>query len=267
MFNWENIWNMSKPFLRMVLIILIGHFIIVYLVKMLRKMLEKSKTDVSLAGFLVKAVNIILHILVVLTALNAIGVSTTGILAALSAAAVAVAVALKDSLGNVAGGILLLISPSFSSGDYIAVGGDEGTVLRVDLLHTTLRTVDNKIVSIPNGVLINSHITNYTRESERRVDITFSVSYETDAEKAKELIRDTILKHPLVLSEPDVPLVRVMKYSENSVDIVTRSWCNTSDYWTVYFDLMESVRDVLGQNGIDIPYNQLDVHIIDNEAK
>lgn len=267
MFNWENIWNMSKPFLRMVLIILIGHFIIVYLVKMLRKMLEKSKTDVSLAGFLVKAVNITLHILVVLTALNAIGVSTTGILAALSAAVVAVAVALKDSLGNVAGGILLLISPSFSSGDYIAVGGDEGTVLRVDLLHTTLRTVDNKIVSIPNGVLINSHITNYTRESERRVDITFSVSYETDAEKAKELIRDTILKHPLVLSEPDAPMVRVMKYSESSVDIVTRSWCNTSDYWTVYFDLMESVRDVLGQNGIDIPYNQLDVHIIDNETK
>ncbi|MDD6563498.1 MAG: mechanosensitive ion channel family protein [Clostridiales bacterium] len=267
MFNWENIWNMSKPFLRMVLIILIGHFIIVYLVKMLRKMLEKSKTDVSLAGFLVKAVNITLHILVVLTALNAIGVSTTGILAALSAAVVAVAVALKDSLGNVAGGILLLISPSFSSGDYIAVGGDEGTVLRVDLLHTTLRTVDNKIVSIPNGVLINSHITNYTRESERRVDITFSVSYETDAEKAKELIRDTILKHPLVLSEPDAPMVRVMKYSESSVDIVTRSWCNTSDYWTVYFDLMESVRDVLEQNGIGIPYNQLDVHIIDNETK
>ena len=267
MFTWENIWNMSKPLLRMALIILIGHFIIVYLVSLLRKMLKKGKTDVSLAGFLVKAVNITLHILVVLTALNAIGVSTTGILAALSAAAVAVAVALKDSLGNVAGGILLLISPSFSSGDYIAVGENEGTVIRVDLLHTTMRTIDNKIVSIPNGVLINSHITNYTREPERRVDITFSVPYEADIEKAKELIRDCLLKHPLVLSEPDEPMVRVRKYSESSVDIITRSWCNTPDYWTVYFDLMENVRKALGQNGIDIPYNQLDIHVIENKDK
>ena len=267
MITWEIIWNMSKPFLRMGLIILIGHFITIYCVRILRKMFQKSKMDVSLAGFLGKAVNITLHILVVLTALNAIGVSTTGILAALSAAAVAVAVALKDSLGNVAGGILLLISPSFSSGDYIAVGEDEGNVVRVDLLHTTVRTIDNKMVSIPNGVLINSHITNYTREPKRRVDITFSVPYEADIEKAKNLIRDCLLKHSLVLSEPDVPMVRVMKYSESSVDIITRSWCNTPDYWTVYFDLMENVREVLEQNGISIPYNKLDVRVIDNKAE
>ena len=171
--------------------------------------------------------------------LNTIGISTNGVLAALSAAALAVAVALKDSLGNVAGGILMLISPRFLSGDYIEAGGDEGTVVGVDLLHTTIRTADNKLVSIPNGVLINSHITNYTREEKRRVDITLPVSYDADIEKTKKIIFDVILRHSLVLSEPEKPMARVMKYSESSVDIIMRCWCNTSDYWNVYFDLTE----------------------------
>ena len=182
-------------------------------------------------------------------------------LAALSAVAVAVSVALKDSLSNVAGGILLLISPRFVSGDYILAGGDEGTVERVDLLHTTMRTIDNKVVSIPNGVLINSHITNYTRESKRRVDITFSISYEADIENVKSIIRNVLKNHPLVLNEPDEPMVRVMKYSDSAVEVITRSWCNTPDYWTVYFDLMENVRGELERNGITIPYNQIDVHV------
>ena len=261
MLNLGNIWTIARPLLRVGLILLIGHFITVYAVRMLRKMFTKGKMDVSLSNFLTKAVNITLHVLVVLVALNSIGISTTGILAALSAAAVAVAVALKDSLSNVAGGILLLVSPRFVSGDYISAGGDEGTVERVDLLHTTVRTIDNKVVSIPNGVLINSHITNYTKESKRRVDITFSVPYEADIEMVKSLIMNVIKNHPLVLNEPDEPMARVMKYSESSVDIITRSWCNTPDYWTVYFDLMEQVRHALEQNGISIPYNQLDVHV------
>lgn len=261
MFNFENIWTIARPLLKVGLILLVGHFITVYVVRMLRKMFTKGKMEVSLLNFLTKAINITLHVLVVLVALNSIGISTTGILAALSAAAVAVAVALKDSLSNVAGGILLLVSPSFVSGDYISAGGDEGTVERVDLLHTTVRTIDNKVVSIPNGVLINSHITNYTKESKRRVDITFSVPYEADVEMVKSLIVNIIKNHPLVLREPDEPMARVMKYSESSVDIITRSWCNTPDYWTVYFDLMEQVRSALEQNGIAIPYNQLDVHV------
>ena len=261
MFNSENIWNISKPILKVCLILLIGHFITVYVVKMFRRMFEKGKMDISLSNFLTKTINIAMHVMVVLVTLNTIGISTTGLLAALSAVAVAVSVALKDSLSNVAGGILLLISPRFVSGDYILAGGDEGTVERVDLLHTTMRTIDNKVVSIPNGVLINSHITNYTRESKRRVDITFSISYEADIENVKSIIRNVLKNHPLVLNEPDEPMVRVMKYSDSAVEVITRSWCNTPDYWTVYFDLMENVRGELERNGITIPYNQIDVHV------
>ena len=104
-------------------------------------------------------------------------------------------------------------------------------------------------------------MTNYTKESKRRVDITFSVPYEADIEMVKSFIMNVTKNHPLVLKEPDEPMARVMKYSESSVDIITRSWCNTPDYWTVYFDLMEQVRSALEQNGIAIPYNQLDVHV------
>lgn len=264
MLTWENICGILKPLAKMVMILIIGHVIAVYIVKIIKRAFDRSHIDDSLAVFLLKTIKIVLNILVILSALNTVGVSTNGVLAALSAAAVAVAIALRDSLSNVAGGILLLISPRFLSGDYISAGGDEGTVVRVDLLHTTVRTIDNKLVSIPNGVLINSHITNYTREEKRRVDIDFPVSYEADIEKTKQIIYSVISRHPLVLSEPEEPMVRVMKYNDSSVDIITRSWCNTPDYWTVYFDLTEQVRAELGKNGITIPYNQLDVNIKEN---
>lgn len=201
-----------------------------------------------------------LYIFVVVAGLNSIGVSTSGIVAALSAGAVAVAVALKDSLSNVAGGILLLLSPRFATGDYIAAGGDEGTVLTVDLLHTTVLTFDKRQVSIPNGVLINSHITNYSREESRRVEVNFPISYEADMETAKRVASETIGNHPLVLTDPE-PFVRVGGYEDSSVKLVIRVWCKTEDYWTVYYDLMEQIRVAFDKNGIEIPFNQLDVHI------
>ena len=261
MFTLENLKGILTPLLTATAIFVIGHFIAVGLMRIIRRALNKTKLDISLTSFLIKTINIIMHIIIILSALNSIGVSTTGLIAALSAAGVAVAVALKDSLNNVAGGILLLISPRFSTGDYIAAGGDEGTVLSVDLLHTTIRTVDNRQISIPNGVLINSHITNYSREPKRRVDISFPVAYDADVDMVKQVIYSVVSKHPLVLKEPEEPMVRVISYGDSSVNIITRSWCNTSDYWTVYFDLTEQVRDALTCHGIDIPFNQLDVHI------
>lgn len=261
MITFAAIWNVVFPFIKMALILLIGHLIIGYVVKLLDKAISKSKLDASLIKYILKATNIVLHVFIILSALNSIGISTTGLLAALSAAAVGIALALKDSLGNVAGGILLLISPRFSTGDYVSAGGSEGTVTAVDLLHTTVLTVDSRQVSIPNGVLINSHIINYSCENKRRVDIAFSVDYGTDIEKAKKVIFDTISAHPLVVKEPSAPFVRVSGYEDSAITIATRSWCATADYWNVYFDLLEQVKTALDANGINIPYNQLDIHI------
>ncbi len=259
--NWAAILAVVLPIIKVAAILVIGHFLIAYAVKLIKRWFDKSKLDPSLISFLTKAIRIILYVLLAVSALGSIGISTTGIIAALSAAGLAIAVALKDSLSNVAGGILLLVAPRFSTGDFIEAGGDSGTVVKVDLLHTLVRTPDNRQISIPNGVLINSHITNYSREAVRRVDIIFQIAYESDAEKAKEIALQTIHAHSCTLTEPEAPMARVSGYGDSSVNVATRTWCNSADYWTLYFDLTEQVRAAFEANGISIPYNQLDVHI------
>ena len=264
MFSWDKIKIYANPLIKMFLIIVIGHIIARILIRIFRKAFERSKIEQSLAKFFLKTINIVFHVLIFMSALSSIGVSSSGVLAALSAAAVGVAVALKDSLSNVAGGILLLVSPRFVTGDYIEVQGDSGTVISVDLLHTTIRTPDNKQISIPNGLLLNNHITNYTSEPLRRLDITVPVSYEADIDKAKTIIEKVILANELVLSEPEKPVVRVIGYGESSVNIVARIWCNKDDYWSIHFYLMENIMTSLKKDGIEIPFNQLDVHIKNN---
>ncbi len=259
--SWAAVWAFLAPVVKTIAILLVGHLVVVLVRKLLDRSFARAKLDPSLIHFLTHAAVIVMYVIIGMMALSALGISTTGIVTALSAAAVAVSLALKDSLSNVAGGILLLFSPRFLTGDYIAAGGDEGTVLDVDLLHTSLLTPDSRQVSIPNGVLINHHITNYSRQPNRRVDITFSIAYEADAELAKKLILDTIAAHTLVTPEAGEPFVRIKEFADSSVNIVSRCWCKTPDYWTVYFDLMEQVRAAFDANGISIPYNQLDVHV------
>ncbi len=261
MIDWIKVRTFLSPFLKTVVILLVGYFVIRFAKWLLSRALKKTKLDPSLVKYSIKAITILLDVFVVLAALDSLGVSTSSVVAALSAGALAVGIALKDSLSNVAGGLWLLFSPRFSTGDYIATEGDEGTVVEVELLHTTLRTADAKIVSIPNGALINSHIVNYTQNNQRRVDMEFPISYEADVKLAKKIAYDTVAKHPLILPETAEPFVRVRSYGDSAVNLIARVWCKNEDYWTVYFDLLEDVREAFTQNGIQIPYNQLDVHI------
>ncbi|MGM9601305.1 MAG: mechanosensitive ion channel family protein [Faecousia sp.] len=267
MLTWAKVWALLHPFVNMALILLVGHFAIKYAMKFINRGFGKSKLDPSLVKYCSKVVTILLYIFIILAALDAVGVSTGGVIAAMSAGVVAVGVALRDSLSNVAGGVWLLFSPRFSTGDYIAAGGDEGTVISVDLLHTTLQTFDGKQVSIPNGALVNSHITNYSIENKRRVDILFPIAYEADVNQAKQLAMDTVSGHPLVVSEEKSPFVRVASYGESSVNLTVRAWCKTEDYWTVFFDLTEQIREVFEKNNITIPYNQLEVRIKSEASK
>lgn len=259
--NFEEFWKYAEPFLKSVGILIIGILLIKLLIKILNRSFIKVKLDKSLTNFLIKSIRIICYIILVATILAIMGIPTTGILAAFSAIAVGVGVALKDSLSNVAGGILLLFFPRFTTGDHIEVDDDEGKVIAVDLMHTTILTFDNKQISIPNGVLINSHITNYSREDTRRVDILFPISYEADVEKAKQVALKTIEKHKLILTEPEKPFVRVKSYGDSSVNLITRVWCKTDDYWKLQYDLTEQIREAFDKNNIGIPYNQLDVFI------
>lgn len=247
--------------LKAALILIIGHYAVVFIGKLLSKSFKRIKMDVSLERFFLKVVNITLHIIVLLSALTALGISTAGLLAALSGAVVAVALALKDSLGSIAGGIIILITKRFETGDYIEINGDEGTVVQVDLMHTTLRTLDNRHIVIPNAVAVNSRIIDYSSEDTRRLDIVFGISYGDNAEKAKQIILDTVEKHKMTLNEPEVPFARVTGFGDSAVDITLRVWCKRENYWQLKFDLLEQIKEEFDKNGISIPYNQLDVHI------
>lgn len=260
--DFMKVLSVASPIIKAIVIVVVGYYLNKWILKLLARSFEKAgHMDASLSKFLLKAANIVIYAIILLSALNALGISTTGLLAALSAAAVGIALALKDSLSNIASGILLLIAPKFSTGDFVEVNGESGNVLQVDLMHTTIKTPDNRHIVVPNGSIMGSEIINYSKEAVRRVDLVFSISYEDNAELAKQVITETANAHPLVLDTPDKPFVRVSEYASSSVNITLRVWCKSQDYWTVHFDLTEQVRAAFDKNGISIPYDQLDVHI------
>ncbi len=261
MVTWIDFWNFLRPFVKTPVIFLLGYILIKIVMRILKRAFEQTKLSAMLTKYILKAIKITMYVFLVLIALDSAGVSTGGIVAALSAGVVAVGLALQDSLGNIAGGIWLLFSPRFSVGDFISAGGCDGTVVMVELMHTILRTPDGKQISIPNGILVNDRITNFSIETVRRLDIIMPIPYETDVEKAKELALQTASKHPLVFSEPNAPFVRVKDYGEHAVNLLVRVWCENKDYWTINFDLTEQIRQNLIDNGIGIPFHQLDVHI------
>jgi small conductance mechanosensitive channel len=184
-----------------------------------------------------------------------------GAVAGAGAVAAAIAIALKDSLANVAGGIFLLITKPFVTDDVISVSGDTGKIKEIKLVHTVVLTFDNKEIIIPNSVLMGSTVTNLSNAGKRRVDMVFSIGYNDDAKLAREIILKALTKHELALTDEVEPFARVTAHSASSVDITARVWALAGDYWTVYFDVLEEVREEFNKNGITIPFNQLDVHV------
>ncbi len=262
----EQLLDYLPKILLALIILLVGHFIASAIGKILNKTLEKFKLDPSLIGFFNKAASIAMHLVLILSALSTLGVSTTGLIAAFSACAVAISLALKDSLSNIASGMMLLISKPFSTGDFVEIGEDSGTVLKIDLMHTTLKTYDNRHVIIPNGQLATYEVTNYSLETTRLGTLNFSVSYNNDIAAVKEAIMNCIKADERVLTEDGKePSVRVQSYGESAVNFSARFWANTSDYWGAYYDLLENVKHEFDRVGIVIPYNQLDVHVIKDE--
>lgn len=252
--TWEKVWAFILPLINAAVVCVIGYALVQILVRIVSRPFTRARLDESLVRFVRKAVKVIGYVLVFTTALGTLGVPITSLAAMLSGAALAIGVALKDSLSNVAGGILLLFIPRFVTGDYIATEGDEGTVLSVDLMHTTIQAPDNKRISIPNGVLANSHITNYSHEKTRRLEILMPLAYEADVEAAKKLAGDIAARHPLVKSEPEAPFVRLRSYSEHTMGLSVRVWCDSADYWTVHYDLTEQLHAAFAEGGIALPY-------------
>lgn len=232
--------------------------------KMLRKMLGRTflrmELEASLSKFLTSAVYVMVCGLAVFAAADKIGISSASILAVLGSAGLALGLALQGSLSNFAGGILILVMKPFKVGDYILCEGMEGTVESIGLVYTSLNTMDNKQVIMPNGTLSGSILTNVTAQERRRLQIKVGVSYNADLKKAKNLLRQLFENHPMMVK--DEPIVSfVDDLGESSVIIGARGWVATEDYWAVKWDLTENIKLTFDEQGIEIPYNQLDVYI------
>ena len=218
-----------------------------------------DKTIVKVLGYIGK---VGAKILIVICLVGYLGIDTSGLTALVTSLGVCAGLAVNGALSNLAGGVIIIFTRPFKIDDYIKVEGNdvEGTVEDIQIVCTKLRTPDNKVIYVPNGTLSNSNIINYSEKPTRRVDFEFSISYKNDFEKAKLIVTEVLSSHALALSDPD-PMVRVSAYSDSSVKITARVWVNSEDYWTVKFDVLENVKKAFDNNGITIPYNQLDVHI------
>lgn len=243
-----------------VLIWVIGKKIIKLLDKLVKKMLDRSSLDKGVVNFAVSVLKFVMYAVLVMIVVDKLGFQTTSLLTLFGSAALAIGMSLQGSLSNFAGGILILIFKPFKVGDYIIVGDKEGTVKSIEILYTRLITIDNKVIMLPNGSLSNSSIVNVGAENTRRIDIEIGIGYSSDISKAKKLLEEVINKENGILKEKEV-LVVVKSLDESCVTLETRAWVNTSDYWNVRFDLLEKYKNIFDENGIEIPFNQLDVHM------
>lgn len=239
----------------------IGKKILKALLKVLGKALDRSRLDEGVTKFMLSLSRFAGNVVLVIMIIDILGFDTTSFIAVLGSAGIALGMSLQGSLANVAGGILILLFKPFAVGDYIVAGGYEGNVTTIDLLYTKLITIDNKTVTIPNGTLSNSSIVNVASQPQRRLDIQIGIGYSSDLKLAKKLLLDAMNKQSGVLTDKDIMVV-VKSLDDSCVTLETRCWVMTSDYWNVRFALLEGYKETFDDNGIEIPFNQMDVHIV-----
>ncbi|MCM1227176.1 MAG: mechanosensitive ion channel family protein [Clostridium sp.] len=241
-------------------IFIIGIIISRFILRIFTKCIRRTNVDNAAVSFLRSLLKVLLYTIDFIITLSILNIPMTSIIAVISAAGLAVGLALQNSLANLAGGFIILFSKPFKSGDFVETNSASGKVESIGILYTKILTDDNKTIYIPNGKISDSMIINYSEQTTRRVDLEFGISYTDDAENAKKLILELAKNHPLVLHEP-TPFARIGKQAEDSIQITVRLWTQTENYWQVKFDFTELVNQSFIDNGITIPFRQLDVHI------
>lgn len=255
-----DIIEVIKQIMPIVLVLIVCLLAIKVIMKIIKRLIQNSKLEKSLHTFIEKTVKVVLYFIVVLIIADMLNIPITSLLATFSVVGLAASLAIQDALANLASGIMILATHPFKCGDYVEGAGTAGTVKDINFTHTVLLTPDNKKIHVPNNQIINAVIINYSEQKNRRVDLTFNLAYSADAKKIKEIMYKEIEAHPKVLKSEPI-FVRTTGYKESGIDYTLRVWSKSSDYWDVYFDLLESIKEELDRNKIEIPYNQLDVHI------
>lgn len=243
------------------LLILVVSFRIVTLIsRKIAKKGNKDKYDKTAMKVLSYLFNIGMKVVIAICLIGYLGIDTSGLTALVASFGVCIGLAVNGALSNVAGGVLIVVTRPFRIDDFIEAQGVSGTVEDIHMVCTKIRTVDNKVVYLPNGALANGNIINYSEKDTRRVDFAFSVGYGNDFEQAKKIVLDIMNAHELILKDP-APMARVSEHGANGITITARAWVNSGDYWTVNFDILEAVKKAFDEKGIVIPFSQLDVHV------
>lgn len=261
-------WTVGIPdltlggLLRVAMMVLLGILAIRLLMKMVDRVLERSKSVAAIKPYIHTAVNIFLWVLLALMLAGTLDVDVTSIIAMLSVAGLAVSMALQNTLSNLAGGLVLLVTKPFVVGDYVEADGVSGTIAAVDMSYTTFVTPDNKEIFVPNSQLSATKITNYNRLGRRRMDVTFTASYDAPTAQVRSAIEEALAAIPGILDDP-APMVYLSEYQSSSIEYLTRLWTAADDYWTVYYALLEGVRESFARHGVEMTYDHLNVHIVE----
>lgn len=255
--NWSI--EVGKDVIGALLIYIIGRFIIKQISRLLAKLLEKRKLEVSVQTFLKSLVNLLLNMVMAFAIIGKLGVETTSFAALLASAGVAIGMALSGNLSNFAGGLIILVFKPFRVGDYIDGPSASGTVNEIQIFHTIIATTDNRIVFVPNGQMSSNAVTNYSKMSTRRLEWTFGVEYGEDFDRVKAVLQKIISADSRILTTPE-PFIELGELGASSVDIKVRVWVNAADYWDVNFDMNRIVYATFNKEGIGFPYPQITVH-------
>ena len=250
----DNIWNIIGFFA----VLIIGLIIVKILLHFVKKLLSKTKMENITQSFLFGAFKLSIYLIFALVILSKLGIQITGIVTALSALLLAIGMALQNNISNAANGIVIVSTHMFKKGDYISVNGVEGSVAEINFLFTTIMTTDNKKITIPNSSIVNNNVINCGANNKRRVDFTFSVAYESDVEFVKKIITDVMKSNGKVYLDIE-PFCRLKTLNSSSIDFFCNCWCDTSDYWSVYYDVTEMVYNEFKRNNISVPFNQLEI--------
>ena len=232
--------------------------------RLARRIAGRSRLSESLSNFMLKALKIVLEFIAILIVADSIGINVTSLLAVFSLLGLALSLSVQNCLSNLMSGITILLTKPFEDGDFIEAGVS-GTVKDIGLIYTQIRTVDNKLIFVPNSELSASKVVNYSREPNRRVDLTFGADYACPIEDVKAALRTAVSRVEGILPEPE-PFVRVAEYAASNIGYAVRVWCRNADYWNVYYDLLEAVAKAFDEAGVSMSYEHVNVHVLDTPA-
>ena len=241
----------------------VGFLLAKYITKLIMKTMKKGKVEPTVKSFLGSMISVVLKILIIICALGTLGIDMTSIITVIGTATVAIGLALKDSMANIASGVLIIINKPFKVGDYLSTEGLEGTVHKIEMMYTTLISFDGKEIILPNSRVTSNNVINYNVEGCRRLDLPFSISYNDSIVEARDAIMEIINSDNRILSEPEPPVVGVDSHGESGINLIVKVWCRPEDYWALRYYIPEKVKYSFDERKITIPYNRLEVDILE----